>query len=198
MCLRVGDCSTHEDRPVDMEVEHSFEIGTTACDVGIMTPSPVEASINPVPSRAESGPFPITERNEFELSQLWGPDFRQNVHEILCHGLRDLFADLQEALINKAFVPDTLILPPSPDELPDDRSAVDDEDGRGVTHAQPHMIENTETDNLEHAIPADKTPKVISQDSPYFPWPTKAVRTNIATIISPLTNGLAFPDGTLI
>lgn len=180
-----------------MDAGHPSGIDTATCDIGTVAPtpsSPVELSTNPVPSRAESDPFPVTERDGFKLSQLWGSNFQQNVHEILCRSSRDLFDDLQEALSNNSFVPDALILPPPPDELPDDRNGVNDDNGKCVTQAQLlHMIENVEAD--ECAIPADETPKVASPGSPYFPWPTKAVRANITTGISPLTNRAAFPDG---
>lgn len=51
------------------------------------------------------------------------------MYNIFCDQSTDLFSKLQEALRDKTFVPDGMILPPPPDELMDEAMDEDNQPG---------------------------------------------------------------------
>ncbi|KAI9572722.1 hypothetical protein HD554DRAFT_2035807 [Boletus coccyginus] len=108
-----------------------------------------------IPTPGEPDLTTTNPSDEALLCSLWSEEFRQNIYDILCDHSADLFFELQEALRNKTFVPDGMILPPPPDELMDEAAEEDNQPGQSE-------------------IPVKELRMNVPADSLYYPWPSKS------------------------
>lgn len=111
------------------------------------------------------------------LSSLWSEEFRQNIYNILCDHGTNLFSKLQEALHDRTFVPDGMILPPPPNELVDGAAEKDVHPG---TRYSLIIFTLPATSYLldvlgQSEIPVKELQMNVPADSLYYPWPLKSV-----------------------